>query len=170
MIPNIRIQGKICKTNTMSNSAFRGFGGPQVSRYATTADKSLTFAALPQGMMMNECIMTRVAEKLDMPVETLREKNMYKEGDRTHFGQEILDWNVPTLFKQVRESSDFDKRKAAVEAFNAKHKYRKRGISILPTKFGISFTAIFLNQAHALVNIFQHDGSVSLWHGESRLP
>jgi xanthine dehydrogenase/oxidase len=102
-----------------------------------------------------------------MPVERIREINMYKEGDRTHFGQEILDWNVPTLWKQVKASSDFDKRKAEVEAFNAKNKWKKRGIAILPTKFGISFTAIFLNQAHALVNIFQHDGSISLWHGKS---
>jgi xanthine dehydrogenase/oxidase len=116
-------------------------------------------------MLLNECIMTRVAERLDILPERLREINMYKEGEKTHFGQQVLDWNVPTLWSQLKQSSDFDRRKAEVDAFNKQNKWKKRGIAMIPTKFGISFTAIFLNQAHALVNIYQHDGSIGLWHG-----
>lgn len=118
-----------------------------------------------QGMMLNECVITRMAEELGCPPERIREINMYQEGDKTHFGQEIVDWNVPTLWKQLRVKSAFDERKEQIEAFNQEHKWKKRGISIIPTKFGISFTALFLNQGHALVNIYQHDGSIGLWHG-----
>ncbi|KAJ9119598.1 hypothetical protein QFC22_003307 [Naganishia vaughanmartiniae] len=145
-IPNFRIEGKIAKTNTMSNSAFRGFGGPQ-------------------GILFNECVMSMVAGKLGRPVEELRELNMYEEGDKTHFGQALQDWNVPTLWKQIKKSSDFDRRRTEVDAFNAQNRWKKRGLAMMPTKFGISFTALMLNQAYALVNVHQHDGSISLWHG-----
>ncbi|GMG24137.1 unnamed protein product [Aspergillus oryzae] len=144
-IPNVHVRGRICKTNTVSNSAFRGFGGPQ-------------------GMFMAESFMSEIADHLDIPVEKLRMDNMYKHGDKTHFNQELKDWHVPLMYTQVLEESSYMERRKAVEEYNKKHKWSKRGMAIIPTKFGISFTALFLNQAGALVHIY-HDGSVLVAHG-----
>jgi len=144
-IPNIHVRGRVAKTNTVSNTAFRGFGGPQ-------------------GMFIAESYMVEVADHLGMPVEKLREINMYKEKETTHYTQSLTDWYVPLMYKQVQEESDYWNRKAAIEVYNKEHKWRKRGIALIPTKFGISFTALWLNQAGALVHIY-HDGSVLLAHG-----
>lgn len=144
-IPNVHVRGRICKTNTVSNTAFRGFGGPQ-------------------GLFFAECFMEEVADHLDIPVEQLRTLNMYKSGEKTHFNQELKDWHVPLMYKQVMEESSYEERRRAVDEYNKKHKWSKRGLSIIPTKFGISFTAIFLNQAGALVHIYR-DGSVLVAHG-----
>ncbi|KNG81047.1 xanthine dehydrogenase [Aspergillus nomiae NRRL 13137] len=144
-IPNVHVRGRICKTNTVSNSAFRGFGGPQ-------------------GMFIAESFMSEIADHLDIPVEKLRMDNMYKPGDKTHFNQELKDWHVPLMYNQVLEESSYMERRKAVEEYNKKHKWSKRGMAIIPTKFGISFTALFLNQAGALVHIY-HDGSVLVAHG-----
>lgn len=89
--------------------------------------------------------MSMVAGKLGKPVEELRELNMYQEGDKTHFGQALQDWNVPTLWQQIKKSSDFDRRRAEVDEFNAQNRWKKRGLAMMPTKFGISFTALMLN-------------------------
>ncbi|EME87852.1 uncharacterized protein MYCFIDRAFT_48128 [Pseudocercospora fijiensis CIRAD86] len=148
-IPNVSVRGRICKTNTVSNTAFRGFGGPQ-------------------GMFICESFMEEVADHLGMPVEKLREVNMYKSGEQTHFRQELKDWYVPLMWKQVQEESAWERRKQEVAEFNAKSKWKKRGLSIIPTKFGISFTALFLNQAGALVHIY-HDGSVLVAHGGTEM-
>ncbi|KAL8694385.1 MAG: hypothetical protein Q9218_000951 [Villophora microphyllina] len=145
LIPNIHIRGRLAKTNTVSNTAFRGFGGPQ-------------------GMFIAESYMEEIADRLRMPVEKLREINFYKPHEITHFNQELKDWFVPLMYKQVLQESDYVQRRKAVEHFNAKSKWKKRGLAIIPTKFGISFTAIFLNQAGALVHIY-HDGSVLVAHG-----
>ncbi|KAK3681541.1 hypothetical protein LTR37_020849 [Vermiconidia calcicola] len=148
-IPNVHVRGRICKTNTVSNTAFRGFGGPQ-------------------GMWIAESMMEETADHLQMPVEKLREINMYKPHESTHFRQELKDWFVPLMWKQVKEEADYDRRKQEIAAFNAKSKWKKRGLSLIPTKFGISFTAIFLNQAGALVHIY-HDGSVLVAHGGTEM-
>ena len=148
-IPNVHVRGRPVKTNTVSNTAFRGFGGPQ-------------------GMFIAETYMTEVADRLGMPVEKLREINFYKPGEKTHFLQELKDWHVPLMYRQVIEESNYNARKCAVEAFNQKSKWRKRGIALIPTKFGISFTALFLNQAGALVHIY-HDGSVLVAHGGTEM-
>lgn len=148
-IPNVSVRGRICKTNTVSNTAFRGFGGPQ-------------------GMFIAETYMEEVADHLNIPVEKLREINMYKSGDTTHFRQELKDWYVPLMWKQVKEESEWQRRKDEVAAFNAKSKWKKRGMALIPTKFGISFTALFLNQAGALVHIY-HDGSVLVAHGGTEM-
>ncbi|RPB28040.1 xanthine dehydrogenase [Terfezia boudieri ATCC MYA-4762] len=148
-IPNVDVSGRICKTNTVSNTAFRGFGGPQ-------------------GMFICESFMEAVADKLKMPVDKLRELNFYKEGEKTHFNQELVDWHVPIMYNQVKKEVDFDKKREEIEAFNASHKWKKRGLSIIPTKFGISFTALFLNQAGALVHVY-HDGSVLVAHGGTEM-
>ncbi|OJK04181.1 hypothetical protein ASPACDRAFT_75671 [Aspergillus aculeatus ATCC 16872] len=143
--PNVYVRGHICKTNTVSNTAFRGFGGPQ-------------------GMFFAESIMEEVADHLNIPVEDFRLQNMYKSGDKTHYNQELKDWHVPLMYNQVLEESSYAERRKAVTKYNKEHKWSKRGMAIIPTKFGISFTALFLNQAGALVHIY-HDGSVLVAHG-----
>lgn len=148
-IPNVHIRGRLCKTNTMSNTAFRGFGGPQ-------------------GMFFAESYMSEVADRLGMPVEKFREINFYKVDEKTHFNQTIQDWHVPLMYKQVQEESDYAARREAVEKFNAEHKWRKRGLALIPTKFGISFTALWFNQAGALVHIY-HDGSILVAHGGTEM-
>ncbi|KAF3933300.1 hypothetical protein ABW19_dt0200309 [Dactylella cylindrospora] len=148
-IPNVFVRGRLCRTNTMSNSAFRGFGGPQ-------------------GMFISECYMVEVADALGMDVDKLREVNFYQEGDITHFNQELEDYHIPLLWDAVRQESDYEARREEIEKFNAEHKWKKRGLAIVPTKFGISFTALFLNQAGALVHIY-HDGSVLVAHGGTEM-
>ncbi|KAK5086596.1 hypothetical protein LTR05_003764 [Lithohypha guttulata] len=148
-IPNVDVEGRICKTNTVSNSAFRGFGGPQ-------------------GMFIAETYMSEVADRLGMPVEKLREINMYKSGEETHFHQELEDWHVPLMWKQVKSEFNYDEKRAEVEKFNAEHKWQKKGLALIPTKFGISFTALFLNQAGALIHIY-HDGSILVAHGGTEM-
>ena len=148
-IPNVFIRGRICKTNTMSNTAFRGFGGPQ-------------------GMFIAETYMEETADRLGIPVEKLREINFYKYHDTTHFNQEITDWHVPLMYKQVQDESAYASRKEAIAKFNEGNKWRRRGLALIPTKFGISFTALFLNQAGALVHIY-HDGSILVAHGGTEM-
>ncbi|KAJ4991077.1 xanthine dehydrogenase [Stagonosporopsis vannaccii] len=150
-IPNVHVRGRVAKTNTVSNTAFRGFGGPQ-------------------GMFICETFMEEIADHLNIPAEKLREINMYSpEGNMiTHFNQEIKDWYVPLMYKQVQEESEYSRRRAEIEEFNKTHKWNKRGLAIIPTKFGISFTALFLNQAGALVHIY-HDGSILVAHGGTEM-
>ncbi|WZH39341.1 Molybdopterin-binding domain of aldehyde dehydrogenase-domain-containing protein [Fusarium acuminatum] len=148
-IPNVLVRGRLCKTNTMSNTAFRGFGGPQ-------------------GMFITETFMEEVADRLGMPVETLRQINMYKTDGQTHFGQGLGDWFVPLMYKQVQDESMYEARRHAITDFNQTNKWRKRGLALIPTKFGISFNALFLNQAGALVHIY-HDGSILVAHGGTEM-
>ncbi|KAF4548241.1 Xanthine dehydrogenase [Elsinoe fawcettii] len=147
--PAIDVRGRVCRTNTVSNTAFRGFGGPQ-------------------GMFICESFMSEIADHLGIPVERFREINLYKSGELTHFNQELKDWYLPLMYKQVLEESDYYARRKACEEFNTTSKWKKRGMSIIPTKFGISFTALFLNQAGALVHIY-HDGSVLVAHGGTEM-
>ncbi|POR34572.1 Xanthine dehydrogenase [Tolypocladium paradoxum] len=148
-IPNVFVRGRICKTNTMSNTAFRGFGGPQ-------------------GMFVAETYMEETADRLGMPVETLREINFYKPHGITHFNQMIEDWHVPLMYQRVQDESFYADRRVMVNLFNDEYKWRKRGLALIPTKFGISFTALFLNQAGALVHIY-HDGSILVAHGGTEM-
>lgn len=148
-IPNMYVRGRLCKTNTMSNTAFRGFGGPQ-------------------GMFIAETYMEEVADRLGMPVEKLRQINFYKDEELTHFNQPLGDWHVPLMYKQVQQETAYDDRRQAVGRFNDKNKWRKKGLALIPTKFGISFTALFLNQAGALVHIY-HDGSILVAHGGTEM-
>lgn len=149
MIPNVHVRGRLAKTNTVSNTAFRGFGGPQ-------------------GLFLAETYIEEIADHLNIPAERLREINMYKPGEQTHYNQELKDFYVPLMYKQVMEESNYDERRLKVEEFNKTHKWNKRGLAIVPTKFGISFTALFLNQAGALVHIY-HDGSILLAHGGTEM-
>lgn len=150
-IPNVHIRGWVCKTNTHSNTAFRGFGAPQAMFFA-------------------ESYMYAIAEGLKMDIDELRWKNLYKEGNRTPFLQKIdEDWHVPLLLAQLRRECKYDERKAEVAKFNAQNKWKKRGICLIPTKFGLSFaTALHLNQGAASVKIYT-DGSVLLSHGGTEM-
>ncbi|KAI9869465.1 MAG: hypothetical protein M1813_000254 [Trichoglossum hirsutum] len=149
LIPNVYVQGRLCRTNTVSNTAFRGFGGPQ-------------------GMFIAESYMEEIADKLEIPVERLREINFYKPHEITHFNQELKDWHVPIMWDQVKEESEYEMRRKEVDEYNKNHRWNKRGLALIPTKFGISFTAIFLNQAGALVHIY-HDGSILVAHGGTEM-
>ncbi|PVH89172.1 xanthine dehydrogenase [Cadophora sp. DSE1049] len=150
-IPHVLIRGHCCKTHTHSNTAFRGFGGPQA-------------------MFIAESYMSAVAEGLNIPIDELRIKNLYQVGEHTPFLQKIdEDWHIPMMMEQVRKEVDYDNRRATIEKFNSEHKWRKRGISMIPTKFGLSFaTALHLNQATASVKIFA-DGSILLHHGGTEM-
>uniref|UniRef100_A0A671Q7S7 Xanthine dehydrogenase/oxidase n=1 Tax=Sinocyclocheilus anshuiensis TaxID=1608454 RepID=A0A671Q7S7_9TELE len=143
-IPNIRGTGYMCKTNLPSNSAFRGFGGPQ-------------------GMMIAESWMSDVALSCGLPAEEVRRMNMYKEGDFTPFNQRLDQFTIDRCWEECMQLSDFNKRKDAAEQYNRQHRWTKRGLSIIPTKFGISFTA-----AGALVLVYS-DGSVLLTHGGTEM-
>ncbi|KAA8909285.1 Molybdopterin-binding domain of aldehyde dehydrogenase-domain-containing protein [Sphaerosporella brunnea] len=149
-IPNVHVRGHVCKTNIHSNTAFRGFGGPQ-------------------GNYIAECVVTTVADKLGIDVDEIRWKNLYKEGQLTPYLQPLVDWHIPEIMEELKNTCSLEKRKAEVQEFNRKNKYKKRGLAMLPTKFGISFaTACHLNQAGALIHIYT-DGSVLLAHGGTEM-
>ncbi|KAM7325082.1 xanthine dehydrogenase/oxidase [Alexandromys fortis] len=148
-IPNIRGTGRICKTNLPSNTAFRGFGGPQ-------------------GMLIAEHWMSEVAVTCGLPAEEVRRKNMYKEGDLTHFNQKLEGFTLPRCWDECIASSQYYVRKKEVEKFNKENCWKKRGLCIIPTKFGISFTVPFLNQGGALIHVYT-DGSVLLTHGGTEM-
>lgn len=148
-IPHIRGLGYVCKTNLPSNTAFRGFGGPQ-------------------GMMIAECWLSDVALKCDLPAEQVRKINMYKQGDVTPYTQKLEQFTTDKCWEECLVKSNYHQRRKQIEEFNRQHRWKKRGIAIIPTKFGISFTASFLNQAGALIHIYT-DGSVLLTHGGTEM-
>jgi xanthine dehydrogenase/oxidase len=86
----------------------------------------------------------------NVPLEEFRRTNMYKEGDTTHFGMVIGStsgkWNVPSMWDRLHSELNITKRRAEIEEFNSKNKWAKRGLALLPTKFGIAFTAKYMNQ------------------------
>uniref|UniRef100_A0A4W4HLA5 Xanthine dehydrogenase/oxidase n=1 Tax=Electrophorus electricus TaxID=8005 RepID=A0A4W4HLA5_ELEEL len=148
-IPHVRGTGYICRTNLPSNTAFRGFGGPQ-------------------GMMVAESWINDVALSCGLPAEQVRELNLYKQGEYTPFNQCLEQFTIDRCWRECMNISDFHQRKANVDCDCRQHRWTKRGLSIIPTKFGISFTAVFLNQAGALVHIYT-DGSVLLTHGGTEM-
>lgn len=147
--PNVCVRGHVCRTNQPSHTAFRGFGGPQ-------------------GLLVSESAIEHLAVALGMSPTTMRERNLYAEGDRTHFGQPIIGWNVPRCLSELKARCDFDGRSASIEEFNRVNRYKKRGISIMPTKYGINFTAKFMNQGGALVHLYG-DGTVLVSHGGTEM-
>jgi xanthine dehydrogenase molybdopterin binding subunit len=146
-IPAVEFRGQVAKTNLSSNTAFRGFGGPQ-------------------GMVIIEEILDRVARRLCLPPELVRERNLYHgkgASNTTHYGQEIEDNRLPTIWRELKQSSDFARRRQALAKWNSAHPHRKRGLAMTPVKFGISFTVTHLNQAGAFVLLYQ-DGTVQVNH------
>lgn len=149
-IPNFVAQGRIAKTNKTSQTAFRGFGGPQ-------------------GMFVIENILGRVAPVLGIDAATLRQRNFYTPGQTTPYGQPVRHAErLHDIWQQVRDQGDFDERRAAIAAFNAEHPDTKRALAITPVKFGISFTLTAYNQAGALVHVYK-DGSVLINHGGTEM-
>ena len=151
-IPNTRYVGRVAKTNIVSNTAFRGFGGPQ-------------------GMLVIEEIMDRISRVLGLPPEAVRARNFYtEEGGRdvTHYGERVEHIRLPRVWSEVLASSGWEARRREVDAWNAAHPMIKRGLAVTPIKFGISFTATFLNQAVAYVVIYR-DGSVQVNHGGTEM-
>jgi len=149
-LPAAEVTGFVCRTHKTSQTAFRGFGGPQ-------------------GMLVIEDILDRVARTLELPPEVVRERNFYREGHTTHYGQPVKDASrMARIWERLAETSDFAARRAAVRRFNAQHAHAKRGLGMTPVKFGISFTATFYNQGGALVLIYR-DGSVQVNHGGTEM-
>ena len=147
--PAMRVVGNRCKTNTVSNTAFRGFGGPQ-------------------GMIVGEAILDDVARAVGRDPLDVRLENLYQDGDKTQYGQAIEDYSMAQLMGQLADNVDYRGRRDAINAFNAENTLKKRGLALTPVKFGISFTIQFLNQAGALVHIYT-DGSVHLNHGGTEM-
>ncbi len=195
-IPHVEFSGRVAKTNVASNTAFRGFGGPQ-------------------GMLVIEEIIARIARQLGLPPEVVRERNLYRgtgETNTTHYGQEVDEAEVevgqapppvsspasapacsptgggackttetgegarPTtepnriqrVWQELKVSSAFEQRRAEITEWNFQHPHLKRGLAMTPVKFGISFTLTHLNQAGALVLIYQ-DGTVQVNHGGTEM-
>lgn len=151
-IPNLVVEGRIAKTNRVSNTAYRGFGGPQ-------------------GMIVVEEVVDRIARTLHLPPDVVRERNFYYgEGETctTHYGQEIVDNRLDRVWSEAKQQSDYMARRAAIAAFNETSPYTKRGLAITPVKFGISFNKVQYNQAGALVLIYT-DGSIQVNHGGTEM-
>ena len=146
-LSNVQVQNYLCKTNTVSSTAFRGFGGNQ-------------------GMMAIENIIDNIARHLKKDPAEVRKNNFYKKNSKniTHYGMKIEDNVIQEIFNKLIKKSNYKKRYLEIKRFNSNNKYLKKGISITPVKFGISFTTIHLNQAGALVHIYT-DGSIHLNHG-----
>ncbi|KAK7402210.1 hypothetical protein VNO78_14292 [Psophocarpus tetragonolobus] len=144
-IPNVRIVGRVCFTNFPSHTAFRGFGGPQ-------------------GMLITENWIQRIAVELKMSPEKIREINFQGEGYVLHYGQKVQHSTLAPLWNELKSSCDFANVREEVNRFNGNNRWRKRGIAMVPNKFGISFTTKFMNQAGALVQVYT-DGTVLVTHG-----
>ncbi|MGF6883582.1 xanthine dehydrogenase large subunit [Nocardia sp. GAS34] len=149
-IPNARIAGRIAKTNKTSNTAFRGFGGPQ-------------------GMLVMEDLLGRCAPLLGLDPAELRRRNFYTAGQSTPYGQPVRNpERIHTVWRQVHESGELEHRRREIEAFNAAHPNTKRGLAVTGVKFGISFNLTAFNQGGALVLIYK-DGSVLINHGGTEM-
>ncbi|HEY5643871.1 MAG TPA: xanthine dehydrogenase molybdopterin binding subunit [Woeseiaceae bacterium] len=150
-LDNVRIVSHRCKTNTVSNTAFRGFGGPQ-------------------GMFAIEYLVDDIARALGKDPLEVRRRNFYGRTERnvTHYQQTVEDFCADTLFDTLVADSDYLARRAETRRFNQENRVLKRGIAITPVKFGISFTSTLLNQAGALVHVYK-DGTVQLNHGGTEM-
>jgi xanthine dehydrogenase large subunit len=149
-LQDVAISSYRCKTHTQSHTAFRGFGGPQ-------------------GMMVIETIMGDIARKLKLDPLQVRMRNLYApSGHTTHYQMPVEDNILHDLLPQLEQTSQYQRRRAAIQAWNQRNTTIKRGIAITPVKFGISFTATLFNQAGALVNVLT-DGSVQVNHGGTEM-
>jgi xanthine dehydrogenase large subunit len=149
-LPAVEIVSHRFKTHTVSNTAFRGFGGPQ-------------------GMAAIERVMDAVAQATGLDPLEVRRRNLYGEGrDLTPYGQTVEDNVAPQLLAELAASCDYEARQAAIDAFNAGSPVLKKGLALTPVKFGISFTTTHLNQAGALIHLYA-DGSILLNHGGTEM-
>jgi xanthine dehydrogenase large subunit len=150
-LENVSILSHRCKTNTVSHTAFRGFGGPQ-------------------GVMGIEQVMDEIARARGLDPLIVRQRNFYGITTRniTPYGMVVEDNIIPDLVSALAARADYARRRAEIAEFNAESRWIKRGLALVPVKFGISFTAIHLNQAGALVQLYT-DGSVLLNHGGTEM-
>ncbi|WP_029007382.1 xanthine dehydrogenase molybdopterin binding subunit [Azospirillum halopraeferens] len=151
-IPDATVIGHRCRTNTVSNTAFRGFGGPQ-------------------GMAAIEHVVDEIARALGRDPLDVRRANLYggPGRDTTHYGMRVEDADIlPELLDELERTAEYRARRAAIDAYNAGSPVLKKGLALTPVKFGISFTAHHLNQASALVHVYA-DGSVEVNHGGTEM-
>lgn len=150
-LQHARITGHRWRTNTASNTAFRGFGGPK-------------------GVLAIEEVMDTIARRLGRDPLDVRKANLYGTTDRnvTHYHQTVEDNVLHELIDQLEAESDYRARVEEIRAFNAREPYVKKGIALTPVKFGISFTATQLNQAGALVSVYG-DGTLQVNHGGTEM-
>jgi xanthine dehydrogenase large subunit len=149
-LPAVDAVGRVCLTHKTSQTAFRGFGGPQA-------------------MVVIEDLLSRAAVAIGLPGDVIRTRNLYREGDVTPYGQRVDGAErLERIWTTLKATSDFDNRRADVERANVDHPHVKRGLAITPVKFGISFTATLFNQAGALVLVYR-DGSVQVNHGGTEM-
>ncbi len=150
-IPSLRVTGQVWKTNLPSNTAFRGFGGPQ-------------------GIAVIETVIDRVARSLGKDPAGVRKINFYGEQQNniTHYGQQVTGNPLQRMYGRLLEFSDYDFLRKQSDAYNRENEFTKKGLALTPVKFGISFTTSFLNQAGALVHIYR-DGTVQVNHGGTEM-
>lgn len=150
-IPNLKVTGTVWKTNLPSNTAFRGFGGPQ-------------------GMAVVETVIDQIARTVKKDAAEIRRLNFYQKekNNKTHYGQTVEGNHLEQLYNMIAERSGYNQLRADVARYNAENEYFKKGVALTPVKFGISFTTSFLNQAGALVNIYQ-DGTLQINHGGTEM-
>ena len=149
-IPHFRAVGYACKTNKQSNTAFRGFGGPQ-------------------GVVIMEDALDRIARYLGRDANEIRAFNFYDAGRaETPYGQMLDENHLARCWAEVKQGGDYERRRAEVDAFNRTSPILKRGLGLFPLKFGISFNLPHMNQAGALVHVYT-DGSIRLNHGGTEM-
>ena len=150
-LPNASFRGFLCKTNTVSNTAFRGFGGPQ-------------------GMLAIENIIEEIAYNLEVDSLEVRRVNFYRQktNNITPYAQVVEDNIINEITAQLVDEADYEKRRKKIARFNQQNQYLKKGLALSPVKFGISFTTSLLNQAGALVHVYK-DGSIYLNHGGTEM-
>ena len=148
--PHAKIAGHKPKTHTVSNTAFRGFGGPQ-------------------GLLTIEAAMDEIAQATGTDPLDVRKRNLFApKRDTTPYGQSITDFVLPDILNKLEHSSDYRARREATNQFNQQSMRYKKGLALTPVQFGISFTATHLNQAGALVHIYR-DGSVEISHAGTEM-
>ncbi|MBV8412886.1 MAG: xanthine dehydrogenase molybdopterin binding subunit [Alphaproteobacteria bacterium] len=149
-LPHVRAVGYACRLHRQSNTAFRGFGGPQ-------------------GVLIMEDALDRIAHHLGRDAIEVRAANFYADGhDETPYGQKVEENHLPRCWAEVKQLADFARRRAEIDAFNRSNRVLKRGLGLFPLKFGISFNLAYLNQAGALVHVYT-DGSIRLNHGGTEM-
>ena len=150
-LPHVSIEGLRCKTHTVSNTAFRGFGGPQ-------------------GMITMETVIDEIAYRLNKDPLEIRKANLYDTRNRniTPYHQKIEAFNLPRIIEQLESESRYWERRNEIRVFNQNSPVIKKGLALTPVKFGISFTVSHLNQAGALVHVYS-DGSIHANHGGTEM-
>jgi xanthine dehydrogenase large subunit len=151
-VPAVRITGLAVRTNTVSHTAFRGFGGPQ-------------------GALLMEDVVHRVAAACGLPAEEVRARNFLGaggNGDELPYGQKVEGDLIARVWAEARRDSEWDRRRGEIAAFNATHPTLRRGLGSMVLAFGISFGLLHLNQAGALVHVYS-DGSIRLNHGGTEM-